>query len=79
MGQLENRRKGLEEALQPQKESRIEGSRKMQNSLPDNNVEWMNDQVESYLLQLHLRQNNFALDWDQGQTLGQLVDTILSS
>lgn len=79
MGQLENRRKGLEEALQPKKESRIEGSRKMQNSLPDNNVEWMNDQVESYLLQLHLRQNDFALDWDQGQTRGQLVDTILSS
>lgn len=79
MGQLENRRKGLEEALQPKKESRIEGSRKMQNSLPDNNVEWMNDQVESYLLQLHLRQNDFALDWDQGQTRGQLVDSILSS
>lgn len=79
MGQLENSRKGLEEALQPKKESRIEGSRKMQNSLLDNNVEWMNDQVESYLLQLHLRQNDFALDWDQGQTRGQLVDTILSS
>lgn len=79
MGQLENRRKGLEEALQPKKESRIEGSRKMQNSLLDNNVEWMNDQVESYLLQLHLRQNDFALDWDQGQTRGQLVDSILSS
>lgn len=62
MGQLENRRKGLEEALQPKKESRIERSRKMQNSLLDNNVEWMNDQVESYLLQLHLRQNDFALD-----------------
>lgn len=79
MGQLENRRKGLEEALQPKKESRIEGSRKMQNSLLDNNGEWMNDQVESYLLQLHLRQNDFALDWDQGQTRGQLVDSILSS
>lgn len=64
MGKLENRKKGLEASVcRPKKENRIEGSRKMQSSPTDNNnVEWMHHQVESYLLQLHLRQNNFALD-----------------
>lgn len=52
----------------------------MQNSPTDNaNVEWMNDQAESHLLQLHLRSNNFALDRGQGQTHGELVDTVLRS